>query len=108
MDTIEQLLNKLSQIKWTDGDNKTLSNDEWKCSLSTEFLNHLHAKDYRVQVVVRIKYNGTHAFTWGCSDNSENSKVVEWFIRTKADTLDRQFDRDRKHRDLAKIKFTLL
>ena len=101
MNKIEDLITKLDKITFNTRGTSSVSNDVWKVSYSTKLSTHfLGATDYSVQIVIHVMYKGQVVQTWGCIDNQDNAKFVNWFVKAKNQASDLEYKiekSDRKH-----------
>lgn len=82
VNSIQDLLTKLGKLNFIKVDNKSLIADNgFEVSYSTKFLGDPpHRSDYPVQIVIQIRKEGKHVFTWGCEDNESNRLFVNFYI----------------------------
>ena len=52
-----------------------------------------------VRAIARVEIDGHYVGGWGASDSEENSILIEWWVRTKADIRNAAFKRKQKQQE---------
>ena len=92
-------LDKLTFVKYED---KTLHTAEgFEISYELELMGGALSK-YPIQFTFRVRKDGTHVQSWGCSDNEDNIIANIWW--QKKESAMRQLEYDRQDKKKAKLR----
>lgn len=106
--SIETVLNTLRTFNYTsvDGD-KLEGEDGVEVSYQVKLANSLMDMDtLPLQVVIYVRINGQHAYTWGCESNEDNGKFVKWFVHTKMIVDEDRFEKEDKLSEEARTSWS--
>ena len=99
MNTTAQFTAKFDNVNFTATEHDKVIGDyrgnKFEVSISTRILEVLSFCDTPVQVIIRVRINGTHIISWGSDSNECNMELVKWFkgLETKARKAEREQER---------------
>ena len=104
---IETVINTLKTYKYTNVDGEKLTGEEGiEVSYQVKLANSLmDMETIPLQVVIYVRLNGQHAYSWGCISNEENGKFVKWFAETKVKVRNDKYEVEEKQSKDARKSF---
>jgi len=103
METIQDFLNKLNKLSFTNYEDKTLHTEEgFEISYDIEMTSMVKLP---LQFIFRIRKDNVYVMSWGCSSNDDNSIACNWWQRKKDGLLDREYTNKSEKQDHFKNQF---
>ena len=106
MTAMTSFLNQLNKMNFTSySDDKLKSEDGWEVSYHVKLCDTLGFTDSVFQVIPRVTYKGVFIQSYGCVTHEETNEFGEWFMKTKGNLQNAEYD---KVRALEKIGKAIL
>jgi hypothetical protein len=108
---VQEFIEKLNKVQFTHADTKELRGTvyngvEVKVTYHTKLASMIQdLKDMPIQMVIRLEIGGAHAMSYGAVDNSDNTALVEFFVKTTNRVMEEQMKEENKNRDQAQELF---
>jgi hypothetical protein len=106
METIQDFLNKLNKLSFTNYDDKTLHTEEgFDISYDIEMTSMVKLP---LQVIFRVRKDNVYVMSWGCGSNDDNAIACIWWQRKVAELDNIKYKNKREKQDHFKNQFNKL